>query len=164
MGRAGPYPFLQPDGYPSEPGLDGALCRRRRQRLLGAYGSADRPVRGQILVPVKAALEEPAAGRVERLGHGRLEITDDKVRAAERRRFIDIVTKARAMSDTEFEVEKAKLAAQLNPQVRLDQILEGARVVRDKGTPRQVSRAARWLLNPRIIPILEERLGLQKGE
>ncbi len=100
---------------------------------------------------------------VERLGHGRIEITDEKVRAAERRRFIDVVTKARAMSDTEFELEKGKLAAQLNPQERLGEIIEGSRIVRDKGTPHQASRAARWLLSPRIIPILQERLGAQKG-
>jgi hypothetical protein len=99
---------------------------------------------------------------VERLGHGRLEITDAKVRAAEKQRFIALVAKARAMSDTEFEMEKAKLAAQLDPKVRLEQIVESASVVRDKGRPHEVSRAARWLLSPRIIPILEERLGLGK--
>ncbi|MBM4038588.1 MAG: hypothetical protein FJ290_08750 [Planctomycetes bacterium] len=106
---------------------------------------------------------EMADRYVERLGHGRLEITDAKVRAAEKQRFIDLVTKARAMSDTEFEIEKAKLAAQLNPQERLGQIVEGSRVVRDKARPREVSRAARWLLHPRIIPILEERLGAKKS-
>ncbi|MBM4034776.1 MAG: hypothetical protein FJ291_23780 [Planctomycetes bacterium] len=106
---------------------------------------------------------EMADRYVARLGHGRLEITDEKVRAAEKQRFIALVAKARAMSDTEFEMEKAKLAAQLDPQVRLGQIVESASVVRDKGRPRDVSRAARWLLSPRIIPILEERLGAKKA-
>ena len=106
---------------------------------------------------------EMADRYVERLGHGRIEITDEKVRAAEKQRFIALATRSRAMSDTEFEVEKGKLAAQLNPQVRLGQILENSKVVRDKSQPREVSRAARWLLNPRIIPILEERLGAKKS-
>jgi hypothetical protein len=106
---------------------------------------------------------EMASRYVERLGHGRLEITDEKVRAAERKRFMETVEKARAMADVEFEMEKAKLSAQLNPQERLGQIIEGTRVVRDRAIPKEVSRAARWLLSPRIIPILEERLGAKKG-
>jgi len=99
-----------------------------------------------------------ASRHVEKIGHGRLEITDKEARAAEEKHFIDVVEKARAMSDVEFEMEKSALAQQLSPQERLGQLLERSRVVRSKAVPRQVSRAARWLLHPRIIPILAERL------
>jgi len=50
------------------------------------------------------------------------------------------------------------LAKHLSPKHSRQQIIEGARVVRPKGRPREVSRAARRLLDPRIIPILEARL------
>ena len=103
--------------------------------------------------------DQMAEGHLRRAVEGdRIEITNEQARAALKKAFIDVVERARAMSDVEFEMEKSQLAARLSPKQSRQQLFERARVARPKGRPQQVSRAARWLLHPRIIPILEERL------
>ena len=87
-----------------------------------------------------------------------LEITKAEARKAQKERFIGIVEKARAMSDVEYGMEKGKLAAQLSPQESRRELFERSRVVRGKGRPQKISAAVRWLVHPRIIPILAERL------
>ena len=107
----------------------------------------------------KQRKEQMAEVHLSRAVEGdRIEITKPEARAAAKQAFIAVVEKARALSDVEFEMEKGKLAAHLSPKHSREQIIEGSRVVRPKGQPRKVSRAARWLLHPRVIPILEARL------
>ena len=87
-----------------------------------------------------------------------LQITDEKARAAARQAFIDAVEKARGMSDVQFEMEKGTLAAAFSRKQARQALFERSRVARPKALPQRVSRAARWLLHPRVIPILEARL------
>jgi hypothetical protein len=109
--------------------------------------------------PVWRARKSLIAERyVSRLGHGRVEITDAEARAAEKSRFIATIEKARALSDVAFEMEKETLAASMNPNARLEELIERSRVVRPKDRPRNLSAASRWLLHARIVPILEARL------
>jgi len=87
-----------------------------------------------------------------------LQITDATARAAAREAFIDAVEKARGMSDVQFEMEKGTLAAAFSRKQARQALFERSRVARPKALPQRVSRAARWLLHPRVIPILEARL------
>jgi len=87
-----------------------------------------------------------------------IEITDATARASARRAFIEAVERARGMSDVQFEMEKGTLAAAFSRKQARQALFERSRVVRPKALPQRVSRAARWLLHPRVIPILEARL------
>ena len=67
----------------------------------------------------------------------------------EKERLISIFEEARAMSDVEFELEKANLAQQLKSPYKLPEL------------PLDVSvKIERFLLDPLIIPLLEEKLAI----
>jgi len=67
----------------------------------------------------------------------------------EKDRIISIFEQARAMSDVEFELEKANLAQQLKSRYELPKL------------PLDVSvKIERFLLDPLIIPLLEEKLAI----
>lgn len=67
----------------------------------------------------------------------------------EKDRIISIFEEARAMPDVEFELEKANLAQQLQSRYELPKL------------PLDVSvRIGRFLLDPLIIPLLEEKLAI----
>lgn len=103
----------------------------------------------------KDRIAEMHVRRVEGLN---LEIVKPEAREAQKRRVLEIVEKARAMSDVEFGMEKAQLAAQLSPDESRKALFESSRVVRGKGRPHADSACVRWLLHADVIPILEERL------
>ena len=70
-------------------------------------------------------------------------------------RWYDTVTKARQMSDVEFEISKAELAAQIRPPDKKEQLQALlARHARNHNLP---GKAAHFLLDPAIIPILQKR-------
>ena len=65
--------------------------------------------------------------------------------AAEKSRILNLAEKARKLSDTDFELQKTDLAAQLKPDKK-------------PAHSGELSWAAHWLLAPRVIPLLEARL------
>ncbi|HIC93326.1 MAG TPA: hypothetical protein EYP09_03640 [Anaerolineae bacterium] len=67
----------------------------------------------------------------------------------EKDRIISIFEQARAMSDVEFELEKANLAQQLKSRYELPELSLDVSV-----------RIERFLLDPLIIPLLEEKLAI----
>ena len=101
---------------------------------------------------------EIAEQHVRRLEGMHLEITKPEARAAAKQRFIELVDKARAMSDVEFGMEKGTLAGQLSPNESRRALFESSRVVRGKARPQAHSACVRWLLHRSAVAILEERL------
>ena len=95
---------------------------------------------------------------VERFSRHRSVMTEAE-KEKEIQRLLTLTEKARALSDTDFELEKETLAEELRP-VNMVHELRGEL---EKRVPYmrkpKVSKSARFLLNERIIPILEKRLG-----
>ncbi|NOZ20868.1 MAG: hypothetical protein GXP25_07235 [Planctomycetes bacterium] len=88
--------------------------------------------------------------RVSR-NQGRL---SSKEKAEERKRLLALVNKARAMSDTEFEMKKEELAKEFKPKQKIKDLqhqINEARI----GT--RISRAAQLLMNPTAIKVLRKR-------
>ena len=94
---------------------------------------------------------------VDRLSKHKYHMTTNE-KLEEANRLIEIVEKARAMSDTEFEIEKQTLAEEIKPEDIMAELRKEIELRKpNHGRPR-ISRSVRFLLNDRIIPILEERL------
>jgi hypothetical protein len=75
-----------------------------------------------------------------------------------------LTEKVRGMSDADFELEKETLAEELRPEDMVHELREEL----EKRAPYmrriKLSKSARFLLNQRIIPILEERLSESVGQ
>lgn len=69
-----------------------------------------------------------------------------------------VVDKARKMSDTKFELEKENLGQQLKIDAFLDKIRQSIADRSPHNNQPKLSKAGRFLLNPEIVPILEERI------
>jgi len=96
----------------------------------------------------KSFMIERYIARVER----HVGVLGDDERAEEKRRVADILEKARELSDVDFEAQKGDLARELKGPH--EKALEG-RHRRRKG---DLNKVGRFLLDPRLIPILEKRL------
>jgi len=85
-------------------------------------------------------------GRIRKHLHGAVLILDEE---AELERIGDLIEQARTLSDVEFELQKGDLVEEL-------------RAPYEAGRPQRDRRAmiARHLLDPAIIPLLEEKLAL----
>ncbi len=98
----------------------------------------------------KPRLIERYIERVER----HVGVFSDEERAEEKSRVADIFKRARELSDLDFEVQKSELARELKePHEKAMQ----SRHRRRKG---DLDKLGRFLLDPKLIPILEKRLSL----
>jgi hypothetical protein len=99
------------------------------------------------------------ARHVERFSRYRSVMTEAE-KEKEIQRLLNLTEKARALSDTDFELEKETLAEELRPTNMVHDLREEL----EKRVPYmrrvKVSKSSRFLLNERIIPILEERLSM----
>ncbi len=87
----------------------------------------------------------------------------DEERKAEKERLIGIVKKARAMSDEEFALNKTELAKEiLKTHDDFVNSVQGFVKIVSKVTG-GLTKTANFLLNPRVVPILEKRLDLMKS-
>lgn len=81
----------------------------------------------------------------------------EKERAAEKARLQAVVNRARALSAEEFELEKEELAGEVVR--RFTEFQEkAAKATEFFSRLSPVSKAGKWLLNPRIVPLLEHKL------
>jgi hypothetical protein len=94
---------------------------------------------------------------VERFSQYRSVMTEDE-KEREVKRLLLFTEKIRAMSDTDFEFDKEKLAEELKPENRVKELLEEIQQRVPHQRKPKASKAVRYLLNQRIIPILEERI------
>lgn len=103
------------------------------------------------------------ARHVERFSRHRSVMTEAE-KEKEIQRLLNLTEKARALSDTDFELEKETLAEELRPVNMVNELREelGKRIPYMRKP--KVSKIARFLLNERIIPILEERLSRSVGQ
>jgi IS1 family transposase len=94
---------------------------------------------------------------VERFSRLRSVMTEEE-KEKEIKRLLILTEKVRSLSDTDFELEKETLAEELRPVNMVHELREEL----EKRVPYmrkpKVSKSARFLLNERIIPILEERI------
>lgn len=94
---------------------------------------------------------------VERFSRHRSVLTEEE-KEKELQRLLTLTEKVRTMSDADFEMEKETLAEELRPEDMVHDLREEL----EKRVPYmrriKVSKSARFLLNERIIPILEDRL------
>jgi hypothetical protein len=94
---------------------------------------------------------------VERFSRHRSVMTEEE-KEKEIQRLLTLTEKVRSLSDTDFELEKETLAEELKPLNMVHELREEL----EKRVPymrrAKVSKSTRFLLNERIIPILEERL------
>ncbi len=80
-------------------------------------------------------------------------------RKAEKQRLLGLLDKARAMSDTDFELEKSQLAEAFRGEDKRETLMAELRNRQPHGAPK-LSKAAKFLLNDAIVGILQERLAL----
>jgi hypothetical protein len=119
---------------------------RMGERLLTRIRQMDERIYGRR----KSFIIERHVERVER----HVGVLSDKERAEEERRVADIFEKARELSDVDFEAQKGNLARELKePHEKAMQ----SRHRRRKG---DLDKLGRFLLDPKLIPILEKRLSL----
>jgi hypothetical protein len=102
-----------------------------------------------------------ASKHIDRIEKHQFKMLSDKEREAEKRRLIALIEKARRMSDTTFQMEKTELAAELHPTNKIEALKGELKERAPRARVAKCSRAARWLLAPRVIPILEARLKLK---
>jgi predicted small secreted protein len=81
------------------------------------------------------------------LPKGSIVILDEE---EEKRRIISLLEEARDMSDVEFELEKARLVEELESKYEIPRPHVDVR-----------AKIARFLLDPKIIPLLEEKIALE---
>jgi hypothetical protein len=84
------------------------------------------------------------------LPKGSIVILDEE---EEKRRIISLLEEARNMSDVEFELEKARLVEELESKYEIPRPPVNVR-----------AKIARFLLDPKIIPLLEEKIALEGEE
>ena len=100
---------------------------------------------------------------VERFSRQRSVLTEEE-KEKEFQRLLALTEKVRAMSDADFELEKETFADELRPEDMVHELREEL----EKRVPymrrAKVSKSCRFLLNERIIPILEERLSRQSDD
>ena len=94
---------------------------------------------------------------VERFSQYRSVMTDDE-KDREVKRLLLFAEKIRSMSDTDFEFEKEKLAEELKPVNRVKELIKEIQQRVPHQLKPKATKAVRYLLNKRIIPILEERI------
>ncbi len=129
-------------------------------------GQAANRERGVEMLSKLRSLPEPVyESQIDNVAEKRLEIYEkhkgklsEKESAASIRRLKAVAARARKMDDTQFEVEKEKLAEELHFTDELETLLKKVDKVRvDKfGGP---GKSGRFLLSPAAISIYEERLG-----
>ncbi|MBI4862179.1 MAG: hypothetical protein HY815_18265 [Candidatus Riflebacteria bacterium] len=101
--------------------------------------------------------EALADEHIERFCEQRFQLTDEE-KKVERKRFLDLTEEVRKMTDAEFEMEKESVAARLEPEDKVKKL----RKELDERLPhkrRGFSGLSEHLLDDRVVPILEERLG-----
>jgi hypothetical protein len=94
---------------------------------------------------------------IERFSRHRYVMTEME-KEKELERLLSLFDKVRSMSDTDFEFEKENLAETLKPVDRLHELKEELQERVPYQRSPKASKAVRYLLNKRIIPILEERI------
>ena len=97
---------------------------------------------------------------VERFSKHRSVMTE-KEKEKELQRLLYLTEKIRSLSDTNFELEKDNLAEELRPTDHIHELREELEQRIPHMRKAKVSKQARFLLNERIIPILEERMNAQ---
>jgi len=85
------------------------------------------------------------AARLEKKTHKEIDVEKEKKRLAK------IFNEARALSDLEFDLKKAELAQKILPEEK-----------KVKTEKQRLRKIAHFLLSPRIIPILEEKLAQEQ--
>lgn len=105
----------------------------------------------------QARKEEIIQRMVENYSQNRFRLSEAE-QAAERSRLLNLMEKVRCLPEVDFEMNKEKLAEELIPKDRLKDLRAEAERRSPHGRRAQLSRVGRFLLTPRIIPILEERL------
>ena len=100
---------------------------------------------------------------VEKFSQKKYKMSDEE-KQAEIQRLIDIAEKVRALSDVQFEVEKENLAEEVKPEDKLAKLRKTIVERRPGNRGPKPSKAAKFLLDERIIPILEERLALARRQ
>jgi len=78
-------------------------------------------------------------------------------RSSEKQRLLGLLDKARAMSDTDFELAKGELAEAFRGEDKREALMEELRSRQPHGAPK-TSKAGQFLLNESIIDVLQERL------
>jgi len=78
----------------------------------------------------------------------------DAERRKEKKRILALLDRVRAMSDVDFEMQKAKLAAQIRPQGKIPKLMEQLEKARPHASK---TKAARFLLCPEAISVLKKR-------
>lgn len=94
---------------------------------------------------------------VERFSTHRSVMTEEE-KANELQRLLTLIEKIRAMTDTDFELEKEKLAEEFRPVNRVHELREELEERVPYLRRPKVSKSAKFLLNERIIPILEKKI------
>lgn len=86
---------------------------------------------------------------------------DEESREKEKQRLLDIINKARAMDDAEFELSKEELAKEMDLKYKKDE----AKKTLDKLNKAKegLGKVGRYFLSDRIIPILEQKLQIAKS-
>ncbi len=94
---------------------------------------------------------------IERFSRHRYVMTE-KEKEKELERLLSLFEKVRSMSDTDFEFEKENLAEELKPANRIHELREEIQKREPHKRKPKASKAVRFLLHKRVIPILEERI------
>ena len=94
---------------------------------------------------------------IERFSRHR-SIMTEKEKEKELERLLFLFDKVRSMSNTDFEFEKENIAEELKPADRVHELREEIHKREPYQRRPKASKAVRFLLHKRVIPILEERI------
>ncbi|MDQ7778665.1 MAG: hypothetical protein RDV41_03015, partial [Planctomycetota bacterium] len=87
----------------------------------------------------------------------------EEERKTEKARMLDVIERARAMSDEEFQLNKTPLAKEiLKTHDEFIESVHGFVKIISKVTG-GLDKTGTFLLNPRIVPLLEKRIELMKS-
>lgn len=112
-----------------------------------------RQIPDKIIDEKRGEIIEAAIERVEK--HGGKFKEEERVQV--KQKLADIIKKTRAMSDVDFELNKEDLAKELSFLHKIDYLEEK---IKELGGTRDVvaRKITSFFLNPRMIPLLEERI------
>ena len=79
----------------------------------------------------------------------------------EKERILAVVKEARAMSDVDFELNKTSLVEKIKPQDERKELATKLQKINETRRT-ELSKAGKYLLNERVVPLLEKRLSDMK--
>ena len=85
----------------------------------------------------------------------------DKEKDKEKERILAVVKEARAMSDVDFELNKTSLVEKIKPQDERKELATKLQKINETRRT-ELSKAGKYLLNERVVPLLEKRLSDMK--